>query len=70
MISLTLENLLYLFADDSTLCRDINHPSGRQAAASALSSGLGKKSQAGQRLGICLSILTNLTHLFHFSPKL
>ena len=55
----SLENPLYLFADDSTLCRDISHPSdSRQAASSSISSDL-EKSQAGQILGICLSILTN-----------
>ena len=42
MISLTMENPLYLFADDSTLCHDIPHPSDRQAAASSLSSDLKK----------------------------
>ena len=40
IISLTLENPLYLFADDSTLSRDIPHPSGSWAAASSLSSDL------------------------------
>ena len=48
-ISLTFENPLQLFADDSTLCRDIPHPSYRQAAASSPSSDL-DKSQAGQTL--------------------
>ena len=62
MISLTLKNPLYLFAGDSTLCRDIPHPSDKQAATSSLSLDLEKKkSQAGQTLGIRLSILTNLT---------
>ena len=39
-----LENLIYLFADESTLCRDIAHPLNRltQAAASSLSSSLDK----------------------------
>ena len=37
VVSLTLENPpLYLFADDFALCRDIPHPSDRQAAASSL----------------------------------
>ena len=36
-LSNSLENPLYLFADDSTLCRTICHPSDRQAAASSLS---------------------------------
>ena len=38
-----LENPLYLFSDESTLCRDIPHPSDRQALASSLSSDLEKK---------------------------
>ena len=42
MISPTLKNPLYLFADDSTLCRTICHPSIRQAAASSLSEDHGK----------------------------
>ena len=42
MISLTLKNPLYLFADDSTLCHTICHPSDRQAAASSLSADLDK----------------------------
>ena len=42
MIYLTLENSLYLFADDSTLCRTICHPSDRQAAASSLTADLDK----------------------------
>ena len=37
-LSESLENALYLFADDSTLCCDIPHSSGRQAAVSSLSS--------------------------------
>ena len=43
MIALTLENPLYLFADDSTFGCDVLHPSGRQAAASSLSSDIEKK---------------------------
>ena len=31
----SLGNPLYLFADDFTLCRDISHPSDRQAATSS-----------------------------------
>ena len=42
MISLTLENPLYLFADESTLYHDIPHPSEKQDAASSLSSDLDK----------------------------
>ena len=41
-LSDSLENPLYLFADDSTLCRTICHPSDRQAAASSLTADLGK----------------------------
>ena len=65
----SLENPLYLFADNSTLCHDISHPSERQAAASSLSSDLDKKSQTGQTLGTCLSILRNLTHSFYLSKR-
>jgi len=42
MISLTLEHPLYLFADNSTLCQTICHPSDRQAAASSPSADLVK----------------------------
>ena len=41
-LSNSLENPLYLFADDSTLCRTICHPSDQQAAASSLSADLDK----------------------------
>ena len=41
-LSDSLENSLYLFADDSTLCRTNCHPSDQQAAASSLSADLGK----------------------------
>ena len=41
-LSDSLENPLYLFADDSTLCRTICHPSDRQAAAFSLTADLGK----------------------------
>ena len=41
-ISEYLENPLYGFADDFTLCHDIPHPSDKQAAASSLSSELAK----------------------------
>ena len=41
-LSDSLENPLYLFADDSTLCRTICHPSDWQAAASSLSADLEK----------------------------
>ena len=42
MIFPTLENRLYLFADDSTLCHTICHPSDQQAAASSFSADLDK----------------------------
>ena len=41
-LSNSLENPLYIFVDDSTLCRDIPHPSHRKAASSTLSSDLEK----------------------------
>ena len=41
-LSDSLENPLYLFADDSTLCHTIWHPSDRQAATSSLSADLDK----------------------------
>ena len=42
MISMTLKNPLYLFADDSTVCHDISHPFDRQIVTSSLSSDLNK----------------------------
>ena len=36
----TMENPLYLYADDSTLCHDISHPSDRQATAFSFSTDL------------------------------
>ena len=42
MISQTLENPLYLYTDDSTLCHTICHPSDQQAATSSLSADLDK----------------------------
>jgi len=42
MISLTLENPLYLFSDESTLYRTICHPADQQAAASSPSEDLDK----------------------------
>ena len=41
-LSDSLENPLYVFYDDSTLCRTISHPSEWQAAASPLSADLDK----------------------------
>ena len=43
MISESLKKPLYLFADHSTLCHDILHPSDRQTEASSLSSDLENK---------------------------
>ena len=45
-----LENYLYLFADDSTLCHDIPHPSNRKAAASSLYSDLDKNQKMVKHL--------------------
>ena len=55
MISLTLENPLYLFAYVSTLCRTICHPSEWQAAASSLSADLDKITSWSNTLSLCLS---------------
>ena len=41
-LSDSLENPIYLFADDSILCRTICHPSDRQAVASSLTADLDK----------------------------
>ena len=57
----TLENPLYLSADDFTRCRDIPRPSNRQAAASSLSADL-TKSQPPQTHGICLLGLSHICH--------
>ena len=38
----SLENPLYLFAGESTLCRTISHPSDRQATGSSFSADLNK----------------------------
>ena len=59
-LSDSLKNPPYLFADDSTLCRTICHPSDRQAAAFC-SPQIWVKKQTGPTRGTCLSILTNLT---------
>ena len=53
-----LKNPLYLFADDSTLCREIPHPSDRQAAASSLSSDLDKNHKLVKHLGLGIRLLT------------
>ena len=64
-LSDSLENPLYLFADDSTLCRNICHPSDRQTAASSLTADLDKITNWSNTwtltFGTCLSIRTNLT---------
>jgi len=66
-LSDSLENPLYLF-DDSNLCHTISHPSDQQAAASSLCADP-DKSQADQTLGICLSIMIQISHPHHVSPK-
>ena len=59
-LSDSLENLLYLFADDSTLCRTTVIPqTGKQQLLRSLQ--IWVKSQTGQTRGTCLSIRTNLT---------
>ena len=55
-LSDSLENLLYHFADDSTLC----HPSDRQPQL-LHSLQIWVKPQTGPTRGTCLSIQTNLT---------
>ena len=81
--SLTLENTLYLFADDPTLCCDIPHPSDTQAAASSLSSDLEKKITRWSNtwnmsfnlyyrslcLSVCLSVCLSLSLSLSLSPK-
>ena len=52
-------NLLYLFADDSTLCCTVIPQIIKQQPLHSLQIWI--KSQAGQTRGTCLSILTNLT---------
>ena len=55
MISQSLENSLYLFSDDSTLCRTICHPSDQHAAASSLTADLGKITNWSNNWNITLS---------------
>ena len=55
-----LESPLYRFANDSTLCDDIPHPSDRQTQPLPSLQML-TKSQHGQTLGVSLSILINVT---------
>ena len=80
MISPTLENHPYLFADDSTLCRTICHPSDRQASAFSLSADLDKNTSwfntwnmsfnPNKSHNLTLSLrkdhLENLPHPLHF----
>uniref|UniRef100_A0A8C4WQT9 Reverse transcriptase domain-containing protein n=1 Tax=Eptatretus burgeri TaxID=7764 RepID=A0A8C4WQT9_EPTBU len=49
-LSKSLESLLYLSADEFTLCTDTPHPSDRQAAASSLSSDLDKDHKMAKHL--------------------
>ena len=67
-LSDSLENLLYLLADDSTICQNIYHPSDKQAPASFLSVDL-DRIIISKTLGICLSILRNLTHSLFLSER-
>ena len=67
-LSDSLEDLLYLLADDSTICQNIYHPSDRQAPASFLSVDL-DRIIISKTLGICLSILRNLTHSRFLSER-
>ena len=46
----SLENALYLFTDDSTLCHEISHLSDRQEAASSLSLDLDKNQKLVKHL--------------------
>ena len=64
MISLILENSRYLFADDSTFCCEISHPSDKHTGSSIFT----LLSQTGQTLGTCLSNLRNPS-LTHSLPK-
>ena len=48
----SLENPLYAFADDCTLCRTIGHPSDRQAAASSLTADLDKITNWSSNTGL------------------
>ena len=65
----SLENPLYIFADVSTLCRDIPRPSDRQQPLPSpdLEQKRKKESQPGKTLGIRFSILTNLSLPFSLS---
>ena len=51
----SLENPLYLFADDSTLCRTIAHPLDRQAAASSFTADLGKITNWSNTWNMCVN---------------
>ena len=57
-LSDSLENPLYLFADDST-APSVIPQTGKQQLLRSLQ--IWKKSQTGPTLGTCLSIRTNLT---------
>ena len=62
-----LENPLHLFADDSTLCRDIPHPSDRQAAAPSLSSDLDKITNWSNTWN--MSFNSEKSHIFTLSKR-
>ena len=59
-LSDSLENPLYIFADDSTLCRTICHPPDWQAAASSFSADLDKITNWSNTWNMSF-IRTNLT---------
>ena len=66
-LSVSLENPLYLFADDCTLFHDIPHPSDRQAAASSLSSDLDKITSWSNTW--IMSFNPDMSHSPALSPK-
>ena len=63
----SLENPLYLYADDSTLCRTICHPSDRHAAASSLTADLGKITNWSNMWN--MSFNPDKSHTLTVSPK-
>ena len=66
-LSVSLENPLYLFADDCTLFHDIPHLSDRQAAASSLSSDLDKITRWSNTW--IMSFNPDMSHSPALSPK-
>ena len=67
MISPTLGNPLYLFADDSTLCHTTSHPADQQAAATSLSADLDKITSWYNTW--YMSFNPDKSHTHHVSPK-